>query len=119
LCGASLRADSTQRPTKREVPVLFATVFTPRGAGSEEAEKRVQQIYSQWKPPAGLEIKAFYEFADGNGGIVISETTSAAVILEAVSPFVPYLKYKVIPIIEISEAVSIGQKVSAWRDSIS
>jgi hypothetical protein len=119
VCGAAVRADSTQRPTKKEVPVLFATVYTARGAGSEEAAKRVQQIYSQWKPPAGLEIKAFYSFANGNGGIVISETASAAVILEAISPFVPYFEYKVIPIVEISEAVSIGQKVNAWRDSIS
>ena len=52
-CGAVLRADSTQRPTRKETPMLFATVYTSRGEGSEEAAKRVQQIYSQWKPPAG------------------------------------------------------------------
>ena len=98
--------------------MLFATIYTPRGGGGEEAAKRVLQIYSQWKPPAGLEIKAFYELADGNGGIVISEATSAVVILEAISPFVPYLEYKVIPIVEIAEAVAIGQRVNAWRDSV-
>jgi len=84
----------------------------------EETSKRVQQIYGKWKPPAGMEIKAFYSFADGNGGIVISEATTAAQILEAISPFTPYLDYKVVPIVEIGEAVSIGQRVNAWRDSV-
>ncbi len=98
--------------------MLFATIFTPRGTGGEEASKRVQQIYSPWKPAAGVEIKAFYDFADGNGGIAISETTSAAAILETISPFGPYFEYKVVPIVEMGEAVSIGQKVTAWRDSI-
>jgi hypothetical protein len=99
--------------------VLFLTTYMPRGEGSEEAAKRVQQIYSQWKPPAGVEIRAFYSLADGSGGIVISEATSAAAILEAISPFAPYLDYNVTPIVEIAEAVSIGQRVNAWRDSIS
>ncbi len=98
--------------------MLFATTYTPRGEGGEEAAKRVQQIYSQWKPPAGMEIKAFYSFADGNGGIIITEASSAAVILEAISPFSPYFEYKMSPIVEIAEAVSIGQRVNAWRDSI-
>ena len=98
--------------------MLFVTTYTPRGEGGEEAAKRVQQIYSQWKPPAGMEIKAFYSLADGNGGIVISEATTAAMILEAISPFAPYFEYKVSPIVEIAEAVSIGQRVNAWRDSI-
>ncbi len=99
--------------------MLFLTTYMPRGEGSEEAAKRVQQIYSQWKPPAGVEIKAFYSLADGSGGIVISEATSAAAILEAISPFAPYLEYNVTPIVEIAEAVSIGQRVNAWRDSVS
>jgi hypothetical protein len=99
--------------------VLFLTAYMPRGEGSEEAAKRVQQIYGQWKPPAGVEIKAFYSLADGSGGIVISEATSAAAILEAISPFAPYLDYNVTPIVDIGEAVSIGQRVNAWRDSIS
>lgn len=98
--------------------MLFSTMYTPRGEGSEEAAKRVQQLYSQWKPPAGVEIKSFYSFADGNGGVIISEATTAAAMLEAISPFSPYLEYKVVPIIEIGEAVAIGQRVNAWRDSV-
>jgi hypothetical protein len=98
--------------------MLFATTYTTRGEGSEEAAKRVQQIYSQWKPPEGVEIKAFYSLADGSGGIVISEANSPAAMLEAISPFTPYLDYRVTPIVEIAEAVSIGQRVNAWRDSI-
>ena len=98
--------------------MLFATIYTPRGTGSEEASKRAQQIYSQWKPPAGLEIKAFYSFADGNGGIAIAEATSAAAMLETISPFAPYFEYKVVPIVEIAEAMAIGQRANAWRDSL-
>jgi hypothetical protein len=113
-----LRADSTQRPTRKEVPVLFATVYTSRGAGSEEASKRVLQMWSQWKQPAGLEIKAFYVLADEGGGIIISEASTPAAMLEAISPFAPYLEYKVTPIVEITEAVPILQRVNAWRDSI-
>ncbi len=98
--------------------MLFATTYTSRETGSEEASKRVLQIWSQWKQPAGLEIKAFYVLADESGGIVISEASTAAAVLEAISPFAPYLEYNVTPIVEITEAVPILQRVNAWRDSV-
>ena len=98
--------------------MLFATVYTPRGTGSEEEAKRILQIWSQWKQPAGMEIKAFYVLADQSGGIIISEASTAAAVLEAISPFAPYLDYNVTPIVEITEAVPILQRVNAWRDSV-
>lgn len=97
--------------------MLFAVTWTERGA-SEEGQKRLLQLFTNWKPPAGLEFKGFYDFADGSGGIAIVEAPSAAAVLEATGPFTPYLEFRAVPIVDSYEAVPIFQRVNAWRDSL-
>ena len=98
--------------------MLFATIYTSRGDGSEERDKRTLQLFKNWNPPAAFQIKSFYDFADGSGGIVISETDSAAAILEAVAPWLPYNNFKVVPIVDTTESTPIFERGAAWRESI-
>lgn len=48
----------------------------------------------------------------------VAEASSAAV-LEATAPWVPFLEFKTIPVVDMSPAVPIFQKVTAWRESVS
>jgi hypothetical protein len=98
--------------------MLFATVYTYRGDVTEEKQKRRTQLYTNWTPPAGWEMKAHYMFADGTGGIVLAEASSAEVLLETASPWEPFLDFKTAPLVEAAKAVPLGERVYAWRDSV-
>jgi len=98
--------------------MLFAISYEPRGDVTEEVEKRSLQLFTNWTPPTGYEIKAHYSLSDGSGGLTIVEVDSAATLLEAASPWGPFLKFKTVPIVDIAETVPIAQKAYAWRDTV-
>jgi hypothetical protein len=49
--------------------MLFAIVWANRAGATEETDKRSLKLFTNWQPPAGLDFKGFYDYADGNGGI--------------------------------------------------
>ena len=97
--------------------MLFAFIYTAKDM-TEEQEKRSLQLFANWKPPAGFELKAHYAFADGSSGVGVAEVNSAATLLEAHEPWVTFFNYKTVPVVEITESVPIAQKVLRWRDSV-
>jgi hypothetical protein len=85
----------------------------------EEAEKRSLAVFGQWQPPAGAEFKGFYAFADASGGVAIIEADSVATITRTTSPWTPWLRFTVTPILPIEEATAIAGEAIAFRDSVS
>ena len=57
--------------------MLFAIEWTPRGEASEEQDKRLLARFTKWKPPEGVEFQGVYDYADGDGGLALAESTSA------------------------------------------
>jgi len=98
--------------------MLFAITWTNRAGATEETDKRILQLFEKWQPPAGLDFKGFYDYADGNGGIAIIEASSAEVILEATAPWSTYLNFTIRPIVPTDKSPAILAKAMAWRDSI-
>ena len=98
--------------------MLFAITWTNRGSGSEDADKRTLTLFKNWQPPAGLEFKGFYDYADGNGGIAIAESSSAEAILEATAPWVAFFHFTARPIVPSDRSPAIFAKALTWRDSI-
>ncbi len=98
--------------------MLFASIYTYREGYDEEMTRRLLQVFTNWKPPAGHEIKANYVLADGSGGIVIAEVPDAATGYEATIPFVPFMHFKTVPVVDVAESVPIANRVIAWRDSL-
>jgi hypothetical protein len=86
---------------------------------SEESLRRSLNVFSQWQPPAGAEFKGFYGLADGRGGVAIIEVDSAATLSRTTSPWTPWLRFTVTPIVPIEEASQIGGESIAFRDSVS
>jgi hypothetical protein len=97
--------------------MLFAVTYRTRET-TEENQKRSLNLFTQWKPPAGYEFKAHYALCDASGGLVIAEASSAAALLEAHAPWVPFFDFESVPVLDIETAVPIFQKVNNWRDSI-
>lgn len=86
---------------------------------TEEAERRVLDVFSNWQPPAGTDFSAgFYGYADGAGGFAIVETDSAAALARATAPFSPWLSFTARPILPIQESAQISGEGVAFRDSV-
>lgn len=98
--------------------MLFAITWTIRAGLTEDGDKRTFKMFKNWQPPAGLEFKGFYDYADGGGGVAIAETNSAELILEATAPWAVYLDLTVRPIVPTDKSPAIVEKAIAWRDSI-
>jgi hypothetical protein len=99
--------------------MLFAITWVPRGNVTEERDKRTLRLFTNWKPPAGLDFKGFYDYADGNGGLAIVEASSAEVMLEAMAPWAVFLEFSARPIVDTQKSTPIFEKAIAWRDSVS
>jgi hypothetical protein len=95
--------------------MLFAAIYRQRQP-TEETMKRSLALFTSWQPP--FEFKSHWALANGSGGIAIIEAQEAAVVLEGVSPFVPFFEFEVTPVVDIMDAVPIFMKVNAWRDSV-
>lgn len=95
--------------------MLFLTSYRWRENLTEEQAARALKLFGNWKPP-GV-IKSHYARSDG-GGIVIAEADSALVLTEMTGAFLPFCEFDVTPIVEITEAVPVFQRVVAWRDSV-
>ena len=98
--------------------MLFAIAWTNRAGATEETDKRTLKLFKSWQPPAGLDFKGFYDYADGDGGIAIAESNSAELILEATAPWATYFNFTVRPIVPSDKSPAIFEKAIAWRDSI-
>ena len=83
---------------------------------SEAGQKRSLQLFSKWQPgPA--QFLGFYGFADGNGGVALIEGASAADLAKTISPWTPFLKFTVRPLLPIQESSQIAGEALAWRDA--
>lgn len=97
--------------------MLFSATYTPRSA-SEEQDKRMLKLFSNWQPPASVGIKGFYDYADMEGGFMVVEASSAELLLEMIAPWAAFFQFSVRPIIPVEASAAIQQKAFAWRDSI-
>lgn len=98
--------------------MLFASIYSFRASTSEATVKRVTNLFVNWQPPKGYTIKVHYSFADGSGGMALVEASSEAALYEATLPWLPFLEFRVVPIVEIEKAVPLGLAAIAWRESV-
>ena len=85
---------------------------------SEESARRSLEVFSKWQPPAGVEFKGFYSYAEGNGGAAIIEATSAAALTRSMATFIPWLSFDSRAILPIEEWAAISGEAVAFRDSV-
>lgn len=83
---------------------------------SEAAQKRSLMLFSKWQPGPG-QFQAFYEFADGGGGVALIEVGSSADLAKTVAPWTPFLRFTTHAILPIQEAAQINTAAAAWRDA--
>jgi hypothetical protein len=105
-------------PSSGGVSMLFAVTWVPTGTLSEDRDKRTLRLFTNWQPPAGVEFKGFYDYADGNGGIAIVEAGSAEALLETTAPWAAFFSFTIRPLVTSERGVGIFENAIKWRDSI-
>jgi hypothetical protein len=98
--------------------MLFAITYSPRGDVTEEGEKRLLQLFANWKPPAGYDIKNHFGYADGEGGLLIVEVTSVEALTEAAAPWGPFFRFESHAIADVTRTVPLLLRAYGWRDSV-
>jgi hypothetical protein len=98
--------------------MLFAINYTNHPTGNEALDQRTLKLLAAWKPPAGFDLKGWYDYADGSGGVAIVDVASAEVLLEAVAPWSTFLAFSVKPLVPVETSTPIFQRGVAWRDSL-
>ena len=101
----------------------YLVTWTARSGGSgrdnEAASERSLQLFSKWSPPADSTFHQFLTRLDGNGGAAVVETDNPLSVLEGPSKFGPYFEFSVIPVVDITDGVAVGQEGNEFRASIS
>jgi hypothetical protein len=98
--------------------------YTIRSAGLTHDEgfagsDALLTAFGKWKPEDGLTVHAFVGNLAGNGGYALVDANDPKVIVAFVSKFSFWNDVKVVPVIEVSESVTIAAASLAWARSAS
>jgi hypothetical protein len=97
--------------------MLFMCHGTPRPGLTSEDRQKVLQIFTGWRPPAGMEIKAHYVSATGCDYVVV-ETESVNALIEATAMWAPYVSYEVAPIVAVADGVGSIERAEVARRAL-
>jgi Protein of unknown function (DUF3303) len=79
-----------------------------------ENAETLTRAFGKWKPEEGLNILAFVSNLADTGGYVLVESADPKVVFSFVSKFNSWCACDVVPVIDVGEAVTLGQASMAW-----
>ena len=85
--------------------------------GYENAQKRILEVYRQWKPPTGLKIEAFVVRVGEWGGHMLAECDDPLLIHKLCSTW-PAFEFQARPVVSVEDAVRAELEVITWRDGL-
>jgi muconolactone delta-isomerase len=83
----------------------------------ENAQKRILEVFGQWKAPGNFKIDCFVIRVGEWGGHMLMECDDPVVIHKFCS-MLPAFVFQVHPVIPIADAVRGELEVIAWRDGL-
>jgi hypothetical protein len=91
----------------------------PQGSPAEyeNAQKRILELFSQWKPPDSFRIEAFVVRVGEWGGYMLLECDDPLAVHKACSTF-PAFEFEARPVIPVEDAVRVESEAIAWRDGL-
>jgi hypothetical protein len=103
----------------REEHVKYMIAYTVRSAGltydqNLTGAEALITAFGKWKPEEGLAVQAFVSKISGNGGYALVEANDPKIVASFVSKFNYWNDVDVVPVLDIGEAVQIGQSSLAW-----
>jgi hypothetical protein len=105
----------------RRIPMKYVISWYERSQGSaieyENAQKRILELFEQWKAPANFKIEFFVIRVGEWGGHMLVECDDPMTVHKHCSMF-PSFIFEARPVIEVDEAIRGEIEVIAWRDGL-
>src|SRR5471030_1384669 len=91
----------------------------PQGSPAEyeNAQKRILEVFGQWKAPANLKIELFVVRVGEWGGHMLVDCDDPTTVHKVCSTW-PAFEFQARPVIAIEDAVRVEQETIAWRDGL-
>lgn len=91
----------------------------PQGSAMEyeNAQKRILEVFTQWKAPANFKIELFVVRVGEWGGHMLVNCDDPLEVHKLCSTL-PAFEFQARPVIPIEEAVRVELEVIAWRDKL-
>jgi hypothetical protein len=104
---------------KDEMKYVISWFERPQGSPMEyeNAQKRILEVFGQWKAPGNFKIDFFVIRVGEWGGHMLMECDDPVTIHKFCS-MLPAFVFEVHPVIPVEEAVRGELEVIAWRDGL-
>jgi hypothetical protein len=106
---------------QREAPVKYMLTWTERPQGSpleyENAQKRILEVFTQWKPPSNFKVELFVIRVGDWGGYMLLDCDDPTAIHKFCS-MLPAFVFEARPVIPIDDAVRVELEAIAFRDNL-
>ncbi len=91
----------------------------PQGSPAEyeNAQKRILEVFRQWKAPANFKIEVFVVRVGEWGGHMLVDCDDPAAVHKFCSTY-PAFVFQARPVIAVEEAVRVELEAIAWRDAL-
>jgi len=83
----------------------------------ENAQKRILEVFTQWKAPANFKIELFVVRVGEWGGHMLVDCDDPATVHKVCSTY-PSFVFEARPVIPVMDAVRVEQEAIAWRDGL-
>ena len=111
---------STKRPSRIET-MKYMLTWSERSQGSpieyENAQKRILEVFTQWKAPANFKIELFVIRVGDWGGYMMLDCDDPTAVHKFCS-MLPAFVFEARPVIPIEDAVRVELESIAFRDGL-
>jgi len=83
----------------------------------ENAQRRILDVFGQWKPPANFKIESFVIRVGDWGGYMLMECDDPLAVHKFCS-MLPAFEFQARPVVPVEDAVRVELEVMAWRDGL-
>jgi hypothetical protein len=87
-------------------------------AEQEAAVNRLLTVFSKWTPPKSVTYHQFLATMDGSKGYQVVETDSPADLAETMAKFAPFADFRLEPVMDVADGVTLLQAGIKFRESI-
>src|SRR5437016_2393556 len=105
----------------RRIPMKYMISWFERPQGSpteyENAQKRILEVFTQWKAPANFKIELFVVRVGEWGGHMLVDCDDPTTVHKVCSTW-PAFVFEARPVISVEDAVRVELETIAWRDGL-
>lgn len=100
---------------------MYVLTWEERPHGSHQdydnAQRRVLQLFEQWKAPESVTIHQFFARVGEMGGFAVLGTDDLRAVHEALIPYSTF-SFRLHPVMDVKDAVEAEMNAISWRESV-